>query len=254
MKIIIIGAGKMGLWFYKYFVSKGYETYFYDNDQKKVTELKEKGFRYSDMSHVNKFDAVFCSTNMKNIPSIVEMINKAGFKKRFIEISGLKGPLVKSLLTLENPISVHPLFGPGARTAKGKKIIHVPLKEKEEEYRIVKELFPEMDVITMSADEHDRLVTWTIQLVQLLSMVYNRLSVDGDWGSSQKMMKLAESVSLYGSDELIKEIFELNPHTKEMEEKVNEVLKDIYSGDYKVIKKEYFEDLYNKAYKIMEEG
>ncbi|MGC9211381.1 MAG: hypothetical protein ACP5FU_04425, partial [Nitrososphaeria archaeon] len=93
----------------------------------------------------------------------------------------------------------------------------------------------------------------TIQLVQLLSMIYNRLSVEGDWGSSQKMMKFVESVSLYNSDELIKEIFELNKHTKELEKNVQEVLNEINSGDYRIMKKNYFEDLYNKAYKIMEE-
>jgi hypothetical protein len=85
-------------------------------------------------------------------------------------------------------------------------------------------------------------------------MIYNRLAIEGDWGSSQKMMKLVESVSLYGSDELIKEIFELNPYTEELKESVMNVLKDIYSGDYTVIKKGYFEDLYKKAYKIMEDS
>ena len=253
MKIIIIGAGRMGLWFYKYFSSKNHETYFYDSDEKKVSELKGKGFRYSGIDKLNFFDMIFCSTNIKSIPSIIETVKGSGFKGYFVEISGLKGPIMNNLMKLEKPISVHPLFGPGAKTAKGKKIIHVPVKEREEEYKTVKQLFPEMEIATMSPDEHDNIVTHTIQLVQLLSMIYNRLGVDGDWGSSQKMMKLVESVSLYGSDELVKEIFELNPHTEELEESVKETLNKIYNGDYKIIKKEYFEDLYNKAYKIMEE-
>ncbi|MGC8600378.1 MAG: hypothetical protein ACP5LX_04930 [Nitrososphaeria archaeon] len=254
MKIIIIGAGRMGLWFYKYFTLKNHETYFYDSDSIRVSDLKEKGFRYSSIDEIKSFDIVFCSTNMKSVPGVIERVKSSGFKKYFIEISGLKTPIVKNLITLEKPISVHPLFGPGARTAKGKKIIHVPLKEKEEESAIVRELFPEMEITTISADEHDRLVTQTIQLVQLISMIYNRLAIEGDWGSSQKMMKLVESVSLYGSDELIKEIFELNPHTEELKENVMDVLKKIYSGDYTVIKKGYFEDLYKKAYKIMEDS
>jgi Prephenate dehydrogenase len=254
MKIIIIGAGKMGIWFYKYFTSKNHETYFYDTDQVKVADLKDRGFRYHQIDQIKNFDMVFCSTNISSIKRVIDSVKNSEFKKYFVEISGLKTPIVKSLITLEKPISVHPLFGPGARTAKGKKVIHVPLKEKEEESAMVRELFPEMEITTMSADEHDRLVTKTIQLVQLISMIYNRLAIGGDWGSSQKMMKLAESVSLYGSDELIKEIFELNPYTEELKESVMNVLKDIYSGDYTVIKKGYFEDLYKKAYKIMEDS
>ncbi|MFP3130227.1 MAG: prephenate dehydrogenase/arogenate dehydrogenase family protein [Nitrososphaeria archaeon] len=254
MKIIIIGAGKMGIWFYKYFTSKNHETYFYDTDQVKVTDLKDRGFRYHQIDQIKNFDMVFCSTNISSIKRVIDSVKNSEFKKYFVEISGLKTPIVKSLITLEKPISVHPLFGPGARTAKGKKVIHVPLKEKEEESAMVRKLFPEMEITTMSADEHDRLVTKTIQLVQLISMIYNRLAIEGDWGSSQKMMKLVESVSLYGSDELIKEIFELNPYTEELKESVMNVLKNIYSGDYTVIKKGYFEDLYKKAYKIMEDS
>ncbi|MDP8023862.1 MAG: prephenate dehydrogenase/arogenate dehydrogenase family protein [Conexivisphaerales archaeon] len=253
MKIIIIGAGRMGLWFYKYFSSKNQETYFYDSDLKRVSELKEKGFMYRDIRDIKGFDVVFCSTNMKSIPHIIESVKNSGFENYFTEISGLKEPIVRNLTALKKPISVHPLFGPGAKKAVGKKIIHVPVKDKEGEYKTVKELFPEMEVVTMSAEEHDALVTRTIQLVQLLSMIYNRLSVEGDWGSSQKMMKFVESVSLYNSDELIKEIFELNKHTKELEKNVQEVLNEINSGDYRIMKKNYFEDLYNKAYKIMEE-
>jgi len=254
MKIIIIGAGRMGIWFYKYFNFKNHETYFYDTDKVKVIDLKDKGFRYHEIDQIKDFDIVFCSTNISSIKRVIDSVKNSGFKKYFVEISALKMPIVKSLITLEKPISLHPLFGPGARTAKGKKLIYVPLKEKEEELAMIRELFPEMEITTMSAEEHDRLVTKTIQLVQLISMIYNRLSIEGDWGSSHRMMKLVESVSLYGSDELIKEIFELNPYTKELKESVMNVLEKIYMGDYTIIKKEYFKDLYTKAYEIMEDG
>jgi hypothetical protein len=130
MKIIIIGAGRMGIWFYKYFNFKNHETYFYDTDKVKVIDLKDKGFRYHEIDQIKDFDIVFCSTNISSIKRVIDSVKNSGFKKYFVEISALKTPIVKSLITLEKPISLHPLFGPGARTAKGKEINSRPFKRK----------------------------------------------------------------------------------------------------------------------------
>lgn len=252
MKVLVVGAGKMGQWFYDYFSKRGFEPYFFEINKSVATELEDKGYRFGELSSADSFDAVLCSTNIKSVGDIASKLAEEGFRKPFIEISGVKLPVIESLRRLELPVSIHPLFGPGAKKLKGKRMVLVPVKDKEKELSAARSFFPEAEFIVRDAEEHDRMVSRTIQLVQLLSLIFNRLSPDEAWGTSTYMMRLVESTSLYGSENLIREVFELNPYTGELRDEVEKVLKEVFSGNQRFKKKDYFEELYRKSYEIIE--
>src|SRR3546814_17261582 len=48
-----------------------------------------------------------------------------------------------------NPICIHPMFGPGAKSIKGQNIISVPIKDAKKELTVVKELFDGANFVTI---------------------------------------------------------------------------------------------------------
>jgi len=69
-------------------------------------------------------------------------------------------------------LSIHPLFGFGARTLKGKRIALIPIKGSKKELNLVQRFFPEAIISVISAEEHDRVMALTLSLPHFLNMVF----------------------------------------------------------------------------------
>ncbi|HSG83598.1 MAG TPA: prephenate dehydrogenase/arogenate dehydrogenase family protein, partial [Nitrosopumilus sp.] len=143
-KITVIGAGgQMGQWFVKYFADKGYEVTGYDSENKipgKNTIVSE-----SLVGGILKADYVVLCTPTRRTPEIIRLIAKEMKRGTYlIEISSEKSKVVSSLSKMPakiNPICIHPMFGPGIKTIKGKNIISVPIKDAKKELTVAKSLF-----------------------------------------------------------------------------------------------------------------
>ena len=140
-KISIIGVnGKMGNWFANYFHKIGFEVTGFDTND----EIKEK-FIIQGSSLVGailKTDYVLLCTPTKNTPEIIRLIAKEMQRGSYlIEISSQKYKTAQTLVKTPsrvNPICIHPMFGPGAKTIDNKNIIVIPIKDDKKELYVTK--------------------------------------------------------------------------------------------------------------------
>jgi prephenate dehydrogenase len=233
-KITVIGAGgQMGQWFVKYFADKGYEVTGYDSENKipgKNTIVSE-----SLVGGILKADYVVLCTPTRRTPEIIRLIGKEMKRGTYlIEISSEKSKVVSSLSKMPakiNPICIHPMFGPGIKTIKGKNIISVPIRDAKKELTIAKSLFEGANFVTIDAAEHDKKIAVILGLTHLMNLVFaNIISKDEKMNLTEKMSgttfrvqkTLAESI-MTESPELIETII-ANPEIRRVAE---ELWKDI---------------------------
>lgn len=232
--ITVIGAGgQMGQWFVKYFSDTGFDVTGFDTENK----ILGKGIIQSDslVGGILKADYVVLCTPTRRTPEIIRLIAKEMKRGTYlIEISSEKSKVVSSLLKMPakiNPICIHPMFGPGARSIKGQNIISIPIKDAKKELAVAKELFEGANFITIDAIEHDKKIAVILGLTHLINLVFaNIVSKDEKMSLTEKMSgttfrvqkTLAESI-MTESPELIETII-ANPEIRRVAE---EFWKDI---------------------------
>ncbi len=233
-KVTVIGAGgQMGQWFVKYFADQGYEVTGHDLENKipgKDTIISE-----SLVGGILNADYVVLCTPTRRTPEIIRLIAKEMKRGTYlIEISSEKSKVVSSLSKMPdkiNPICIHPMFGPGIKTIKGKNIISVPIKDAKKELTVAKSLFEGANFVTIDAVEHDKKIAVILGLTHLMNLVFaNIISKDEKMNLTEKMSgttfrvqkTLAESI-MTESPELIETIIS-NPEIRRVAE---ELWKDI---------------------------
>ncbi|MBA0909123.1 MAG: prephenate dehydrogenase [Nitrosarchaeum sp.] len=233
-KITVIGAGgQMGKWFTKYFLAIGYEVTGYDTENK----IQTKGIIQSEslVGGILKADYVMLCTPTRRTPEIIRLIAKEMKRDTYlIEISSEKSKVVASLAKMPakiNPICIHPMFGPGAKSIKGQNIISIPVKDAKKELEVAKALFEGANFVTIDSNEHDKKIAVILGLTHLMNLVFaNIISKDEKMALTEKMSGttfkvqkiLAESI-MTESPELIETII-ANP---EIRRSAEELWKDI---------------------------
>jgi len=227
-KITIIGAGgQMGQWFVKYFSDMDFEVTGHDSENK-VTG-KDVIISESLVGGILKADYVMLCTPTRRTPEIIRLIAKEMKRGTYlIEISSEKAKVVSSLAKMPakiNPICIHPMFGPGIKTIKGKNIISIPIKDAKKELTVTKSLFEGANFVTIDAIEHDKKIAVILGLTHLMNLVFaNIISKDEKMNLTDKMSGttyrvqkiLAESI-MTESPELIETII-ANPEIRRVAE------------------------------------
>ncbi len=227
-KITIIGAGgKMGQWFAKYFIGKGFEVTGFDSEKK--IPGKSIVIANSLVGGILNADYVMLCTPTRRTPEIIRLIAKE--MKRgtcLIEISSQKSKTLPALIKMPskiNPICIHPMFGPGAKKIKDQNIISIPIKDAKNELTVARSLFPGANFVSIDAIEHDKKIALILGLTHLMNLVFaNIISKDEKISLTEKMSGttfmaqkiLAESI-MTESPELIETII-ANPEIRRIAE------------------------------------
>ena len=233
-KITIIGAGgKMGQWFAKYFIGKGFEVTGFDSEKK--IPGKSIVIANSLVGGILNADYVMLCTPTRRTPEIIRLIAKEMKRGTYlIEISSQKSKTLQSLSKMPskiNPICIHPMFGPGAKKIKDQNIISIPIKDAKNELTVARSLFPGANFVSIDAIEHDKKIALILGLTHLVNLVFaNIISKDEKISLTEKMSGttfmaqkiLAESI-MTESPELIETII-ANPEIRRIAE---EFWKDI---------------------------
>jgi prephenate dehydrogenase len=227
-KITIIGAGgKMGQWFAKYFIGKGFEVTGFDSEKK--IPGKSIVIANSLVGGILNADYVMLCTPTRRTPEIIRLIAKEMKRGTYlIEISSQKSKTLQSLSKMPskiNPICIHPMFGPGAKKIKDQNIISVPIKDAKNELTVARSLFPGANFVSIDAIEHDKKIALILGLTHLMNLVFaNIISKDEKISLTEKMSGttfmaqkiLAESI-MTESPELIETII-ANPEIRRIAE------------------------------------
>jgi len=178
--VAIVGVGKMGLWFCNYFSKKNnFNVSLYD---KRNINLDLKKYPYkitvckSLETCVRGADIVIVCVPIRITIAVVNKcipIMKKG--TRIVEIASLKTDIFDSLLKIPDelvPLSIHPMFGPGAKQLRDTKILIIPVRNKRKEQRLVKSLFNEAKTIVIKSPKyHDALMAVILGMVYYVNLL-----------------------------------------------------------------------------------
>ena len=232
--ISILGiGGKMGKWFAKYFLEKGFEVTGFDTE--KEFNIKSVIKANSLVGAVLKADYVILCTPTRRTPEIIRLIAKEMKRGSYlIEISSQKSKTSTALSKMPskiNPICIHPMFGPGTKKIKGQHIISVPIKDAKKELTVVKSLFEGSDFVTIDAIEHDKKIAVILGLTHLMNIAFANIIAKDEKisltekmsGTTFKVQKILTESIMTESPELIETIIS-NPEIRRVAE---EFWKDI---------------------------
>lgn len=252
--VLIVGAGGMGRWFARYFSDRSFSVSILDLSLEKASKVgRELGLNVVERPSGDE-DIILVAVYLSKAKEVVESLK--WYRGILIDISSVKWLVNQAMREGSfRPLSIHPLFGPGAMTLKGKTIVVTPIRDEKEEAGLARELFPEAEIKVMNEREHDRAVAYAIQLPHLLTEIASAVLSELDGlpieGTSFSMLKMMMGLSLYSSKRLMKEMARINPYFKEVVEKV----KGCLSSPQKMGEKVKWIDLreeYEKAYRCLE--
>ncbi|HEY6886091.1 MAG TPA: prephenate dehydrogenase/arogenate dehydrogenase family protein [Nitrososphaeraceae archaeon] len=180
-EIAIIGAGgNMGCWFSRYFNKKGIGLSVYDLDASSLKSYSNTVICNNIFDCVHDADLVLICVPIKYTPSMIEecaSLMKPG--AILAEISSVKSQTFRSLRKLPStikPLCIHPMFGPGRADSKQMKILLIPIKNKENEFKISNEIFEEAAITVIpNANIHDKLIAIVLGLTHYTNIVFASL-------------------------------------------------------------------------------
>ncbi|HKX21605.1 MAG TPA: prephenate dehydrogenase/arogenate dehydrogenase family protein [Nitrososphaeraceae archaeon] len=178
--VAIIGTGKMGLWFCNYFSKKNNFNVSLFDKRKINLDLKKYQYRVTICNSLNtcvrKADIVIVCVPISITSSIINKcvpIMKKG--ACIVEISSIKTDVFDTLLKIPRdlvPLSIHPMFGPGAKRLRDTKILIIPVRNKETEQKIVNSLFNETKTIVVKGPKyHDSFMAVILGIVYYVNLL-----------------------------------------------------------------------------------
>ncbi len=185
---IIGGAGKMGSWLAMHLKEK-HEITIHDiniNSMLRIANQLNINYETTLDKLITKNDMIIVAVNLSNVPKVLSellsfpihgkvIFDIASFKKDIIPIY-LKYPKTTSVCT------IHPLFGPGAKTIKDAPIAIIPIPGREHEISIVEKLFDEFNskIIIVDWETHDKIMGLTLGIPYITGLTIAALIKDNE--------------------------------------------------------------------------
>ena len=252
MKIAILGAGKMGVWFTKFFLAEGYSVVVADRKKEKLSKLKkELAVETADFTEaVENADRVLICVSISAFEEVVKKISPAIRDGQIVmDICSIKDFPVKTMhkhLKEGLILGMHPVFGPGSTTIENKTFILTPINSQEEAFA---EGFKKWlntkkaRVFVMPPKKHDELMSVVLGLPHFLGLVAcDTLLEQADYpetkdvaGTTYRMLFTLAEVSALENPELFASLQLSLPELEKIEssfiEKAHELLNLIKQKD-----------------------
>jgi chorismate mutase/prephenate dehydrogenase len=224
--LIIGGRGTMGRWFTDFFGNQGHRVSVYDtqpgnNDAPGVTTLEAA------------LDATSCAliaVPLDVVPSVIEQLAATRYRGIVFDIASLKGHLKPAIARARDVgvavTSIHPMFGPGARTLSDQVICICDCGDSQAT-RKVEGFFSDTaaTLVKLSLDEHDRVISYVLGLSHLTNLVFTKVLMESgkrfdefnQVGSTTFHSQMATaSTVIQENPELYYAIQRLNPFSQEL--------------------------------------
>jgi prephenate dehydrogenase len=180
MRTAILGAGKMGIWFAKFFLAEGNTVVIADRKKEKLRKVKhELGVETADfLEAVKNADRVLICVSINAFEEIVKRISPAVHDGQIVmDICSIKDSPVKIMhkyLKGSLILGMHPVFGPGSTTIENKTFILTPTNTQEE--ALAKDFKKWLEtkkarVFMMSPRKHDKLMSIVLGLPHFFGLV-----------------------------------------------------------------------------------
>ena len=180
MKIAILGAGKMGVWFVNFCKENGEQVILADRNKEKLARLgKELEVETGDFADaVKKADNVIICVSISAFADVVKKI-APGVREgqTVVDICSVKEQPVKIMhqyIKKGLVLGTHPVFGPGSKGVRNKAYILTPTNPKEEAFAEKYKTWLEKvgaRVFIMSPKKHDELMSVVLGFPHFLGLV-----------------------------------------------------------------------------------
>ena len=180
MKIAVVGAGKMGIWFAKFFNDKNEEVVLADRKKEKLEALKDLPVDLTTnfKEAVCYADQIYLCVSINAIEEVVKTIGPVLHQGQVVmDICSIKEAPVKIMhqyIKGATVLGTHPVFGPGSHGVKGKAYVLTPTNAEEEKFAAeFKKWLEEQEahVFVMSPKKHDELMSVVLGLPHFLGIV-----------------------------------------------------------------------------------
>jgi len=177
---VIGGSGRMGTWFVNLLSENGYEIIVSDKKPpSRSVRKKRPKFVKNPVQAAQLSEIVLLATPTLATKSLLRKITShVPTTTLIVEISSIKQPLKETIQSLTRLgaqiLSIHPMFGPGARSLAGKSIIVAEEPPNCTPARRLLSMFAEKGVriIGSTLEEHDQLVATTLALPHLMNFAF----------------------------------------------------------------------------------
>lgn len=164
---VIGGAGKMGRWFVEFLENQGHLVHAYD--------ARDGAGALADALEDTTFALI--ATPLEIVPEVIEQLTEQRYGGVVFDIASLKGHLAPAIDAARDAgvsiTSVHPMFGPAARTLSDCVICICDCGDAAATERVAG-FFKETaaTLINLSLTEHDQIVAYVLGLAHLTSLVF----------------------------------------------------------------------------------
>ncbi len=213
MKVAIIGAGKMGRWFTRFFLEEGDSVIVSSRGKEKLLKIRDEfGVEIADnVNAVKKADRVLICVPIENFEAVVKEIHSHVRPDQVVmDICSIKEEPVKIMhehIKTGITLGTHPVFGPGVKRIENQNFVLTPINDKEKRFAEDFKSWLEKrqaKVFIMSPRNHDELMSVVLGLPHFLGLVVcdtllnypNFLETKKVSGASYRMLlTLAEAVA-----------------------------------------------------------
>jgi prephenate dehydrogenase len=181
VKIAVVGAGKMGVWFARFFQSKGYNVVLADRKAEKIAKLKKTlqvSLTTDFLEAIKDADQIFLCVSINAIEEVCKIISPATHKDQIVmDICSIKQAPVATMhkyIREATVLGTHPVFGPGSNGVAHKAYILTPTNSKEEKFAEEFKAWLQKEdahVFIMSPKKHDELISVVLGLPHFLGLV-----------------------------------------------------------------------------------
>lgn len=230
--LVIGGLGDMGMWFCRFFQNQGHAVRIYDIKGSSGSSREFTSF--DDLEQALKETTyVLIATPLDEVPMMIEAVVDLNYKGIIFDIASLKGH-IKDTVDLARGrggaiASAHPLFGPNVRTLSDK-VICICDCGHHEATENVKKLFQNTaaSLITISLEEHDRLISYILGLSHIVNIVFIKTLMSGGY-TSRDLRKVA-STTFLAQMRTASSVIEENPALYYAIQRLNPFKEDLYDN------------------------
>lgn len=197
MKVAILGAGKMGMWFAKFFLEEGYSVVVADRKKEKLAKVKsELAVETADFPEaVKDADRVLICVSISAFESVVKMIAPSIRENQVVmDICSIKKFPVKVMhkhIKRGVVLGTHPVFGPGSKGVGHKAFILTPTSPEEKKFAETFKVWLEQKearVFMIPPEKHDELMSVVLGLPHFLGVVTcDALLEQADYAETKKV-------------------------------------------------------------------
>jgi prephenate dehydrogenase len=181
LRVAVIGAGKMGRWFSRFFKGEGYSVVVSSRTRSKAEALGDEfGAEVADgnVEAVQGADWILVCVSLDGLEPVLKEIGshiQAG--QAVMDIGSIKEIPVQLLHKyVENGVTLgtHPVFGPGAKNLRGQNFVLTPVDEEERDFAAEFRGWLEergAEVSVLSPRRHDELMALVLGFPHFVGLV-----------------------------------------------------------------------------------